>query len=76
MSFKPWSLAILWLVAFALFALAGFAVVGGAPLALMVGVALVTPVLVLRDSTRVPSSSHDPWQVRRAGGAMLAPATA
>ena len=59
MSFKLWSVTIAWLVVFGLFSAVGFGVVAaGAPLALLIGAALATPALVLRDSADARSRLH------------------
>jgi len=57
MSFTPRSVAIVFLITFGLFALAGFGVVVGAPLLLLVAAAFAAPALVLRDSADVMPTS-------------------
>ena len=60
MSFKHWSVTIAWLVVFGLFSLVGFGMVAdGAPLALLIGAALATPALVLRDSADAKPTSYE-----------------
>ena len=58
MAYKPWSLAIAWLVTFGLFGLAGFAGVDGTQLLVLVGLAVTVPALVLTDSDEVTPISH------------------
>ena len=69
MSFKLWSVTIAWLVVFGLLSAVGFGVVAaGAPLALLIGAALATPALVLRDSADAkPTSYEESRQVPRVG---------
>lgn len=75
MSFKPWSAAIAWFVVFGLFGVAGFGVVAGSLLLLLIGAALAAPALVLRDSVEATPPSHkEPWQVPRVGTAIPAQA--
>lgn len=77
MAFKPWSVAIAWLVTFGLFGLAGFGVVAGIPLVLLIGAALATPALLVRDSAEATSGeSAEPGQVPRVNGAIPAHAAA
>jgi len=59
MSFTSRSVAIVFLITFGLFSLAGFGVVVGAPLLLLVAAALAAPAFVLRDSADVMPTSHD-----------------
>ncbi len=50
MSYKPWSVALACLVIFALTGLAGFGVIVGVPVLLLVAAALAAPALLLRHS--------------------------
>jgi len=50
MSFNPWSVALVCLVVFGLAGLAGFGVVTGAWLLVMIAAGLAAPAILLRDS--------------------------
>lgn len=62
---------------FGLFAVAGFGVVIGAPLLLLVAAALAAPSLILTDSTDVmPTSQEGPSLLPEVSGAIREPAHA
>ncbi len=50
MAFKPWSVALVCLVICGLVGLAGFRVVTGLPLLLLIAAGLAAPALLLRES--------------------------
>jgi hypothetical protein len=64
MSYTSRSVAIVSLITFGLFALAGFGVVTGARLVLLIVVALATPSLILRNPVEpIATSLEGSWQL-------------
>jgi hypothetical protein len=78
MSLSSRSLALVWLVIFALFGLTGFGAAAGAPLVWLVAAAFAAPALILRNSREPATTAHDgPWhQLPNAADSMPQPAHA
>ena len=59
MSFKRWSIAVVFLVMFGLVGVSVFGTVTGIVLVLLIAAALVAPALILRDTADVPASPEN-----------------
>ena len=65
MSFKPWSVAVAFLVMFSLVGLSALGAGTGAALAVLIMTALAAPALLLRESAGVTPMTPDSYEKRR-----------